>query len=118
MSPAPSPARLDVEGMRTDAAQLLAPDADAPADDGLSELTLRLRGHIMQLIPALGDGIAVHPRNDDTLADAIAGVARAHRRLAVEAPNGSLTQAVAYAQGLARTVVELTEHLAALEAGR
>ncbi|MDH2393249.1 DUF6415 family natural product biosynthesis protein [Streptomyces sp. HNM0663] len=109
---------LTPAAMRTDAEQLLTPDADAPADDGLSELTLRMRGHIMQLIPALEDGIVVHPRNDDALAEAIAGVARAHRRLAVEAPNGSLTQAVAHAQGLARTVVALTEHLAALEGPR
>ncbi|WP_267242810.1 DUF6415 family natural product biosynthesis protein [Streptomyces sp. PR69] len=115
MIPAASPARLDVKGMLADAGQLLATGAEGPTDDGLSELTLRLRGHIMLLIPAVSDRITVHPRNDDPLAQAMAGVARAGRRLAEEAPNGSLTQAVAYAQRLAHTVVALTEHLAALE---
>ncbi|WP_240137974.1 DUF6415 family natural product biosynthesis protein [Streptomyces sp. MUM 178J] len=115
MSSAASPARLNTGRMLADAEQLLDSTADGPSHDGLHELTLRLRGHIMQLIPAVTDRFSSWPRNDDTLAQAMAGTGRAQRQLAADPPDGSLTQAVAYAQRLARTVVELTQHLARLD---
>ncbi|WP_443056551.1 DUF6415 family natural product biosynthesis protein [Streptomyces sp. MUM 178J] len=72
---------LEVAGMRAEAERLLSSDADVPTYDGLHELTLRLRGHLMLLIPAVTDQIAVWPRNDDALAGALGSVGRAHRRL-------------------------------------
>ncbi|MDH2389042.1 DUF6415 family natural product biosynthesis protein [Streptomyces sp. HNM0663] len=106
------------ELMRADAELLLLPTADPPTSDQLDELTLRFRGYLMQLIPAVTDRIPKHPRNDDTLAHAMAAVARARRRLAEEPPNGHPTKAIAYAQSLARAVIALADSLAALEAAR
>ncbi|WP_267244333.1 DUF6415 family natural product biosynthesis protein [Streptomyces sp. PR69] len=114
----PAAAQLDTQAMRADAQLLLTPDADAPQEDGLSELTLRLRGHIMRLTPAVEDGMAAHPHNDDVWANALGSVARAGFRLLEEPPNGSLTQAIAYAQRLARAVIALTDALTALKAAR
>ncbi|WP_267243896.1 DUF6415 family natural product biosynthesis protein [Streptomyces sp. PR69] len=118
MSRAASPMGLDITAMRTEAEQLLFSTAEVPAYDGLCELTLRMRGHIMQLTPAVEDGMAAHPHNDDVWANALGSVARAGFRLLEEPPNGSLTQAIAYAQRLARAVVALADALAALKAAR
>ncbi|WP_267244336.1 DUF6415 family natural product biosynthesis protein [Streptomyces sp. PR69] len=111
----PTAAQLNTEAMRADAQLLLAPGVDAPSEDGLSELTLRLRGHIMQLTPAVERAMAAHPHNDHVWANALDSTTRAGFRLFEEPPNGSLTQAIAYAQRLARAVVALTDALAALE---
>ncbi|WP_267245676.1 DUF6415 family natural product biosynthesis protein [Streptomyces sp. PR69] len=118
MSPATSPARLNTKEMRADARQLLDSPADGPAHDGLSELTLRMRGHIMRLTPAVEDAMAAHPHNDDVWANALDSVARAGFRLLEEPPNSSLTQAIAYAQRLARALVALTDALTRLDQAR
>ncbi|WP_267242708.1 DUF6415 family natural product biosynthesis protein [Streptomyces sp. PR69] len=114
----PAAAQLDIQAMRADAQLLLTPDADATPEDGLSELTLRMRGHIMRLTPAVEDAMAAHPHNDDVWANALGSVTRAGFRLLEEPPNGSLTQAIAYAQRLARAVIALTDALTALKAAR
>ncbi|WP_267245593.1 DUF6415 family natural product biosynthesis protein [Streptomyces sp. PR69] len=118
MNPAASPAMLSTTGMRADAERLLACTGDVPAYDGLHELTLRLRGHLMWLVPVVTERITAYPRNDDTLAAALGGVARARWRLDEQLTGASLAEAVDYAQRLARTVLALTGHLAQLEQGQ
>ncbi|WP_240137796.1 DUF6415 family natural product biosynthesis protein [Streptomyces sp. MUM 178J] len=117
MNPGANPTSLSTAGMRVDAERLLACTADVPAYDGLHELTLRLRGHVMWLVPVVSDRIAAYPRNDDALAAALGDVARAHRCLDEQLTGAGLAQAVDYARRLARTVLALTGCLARLEQG-
>ncbi|WP_031080300.1 DUF6415 family natural product biosynthesis protein [Streptomyces sp. NRRL S-118] len=103
---------LYIEAMRADAAVLLESAALPPADV-LETTLLRVRGHVQVLIPVVADAAVSRPRHDDLRVRASAGIGEAQARLG-EQPSADLVRAVRHAQRLARSVVALTTHLAAL----
>lgn len=113
---APEVSALPVEAMLADAQRLIGPDAELPSYDDLDDMTLRLRGHIQQLIPAIADHTNRRPRGDSLRARAEAGIGEAHRRLD-ETPRGNLIAMVRHGQRLARSVYGLLTHLDNLTGG-
>lgn len=107
---------LPVEAMLADARRLIGPDAELPSYDDLEDVTLRLRGHIQQLIPTIADHTNGRPRGDSLRARAEAGVGEAYRRLD-ETPGGNLIALVRHGQRLARSVDGLLTHLDNLKGG-
>lgn len=103
---------LDVETMRATTARLLGDDAELPSEAELNDLVMLCRGHLMLLIPEVEKAACRRPAGD-TGAAARAGVGEARRRLDAVA-EGPLPRQVAHGQRLARSVVCLLGHLAAL----
>lgn len=105
---------LSFQAMCADAGVLVRARAVPPADV-LENLLPRLWGHVDAIIPMVAEAAISRPRYDELRARASAGISEAERRLAEQRP-ADLVQAFAYGQRLARSVVALTMHLAALEA--
>jgi hypothetical protein len=103
-------AGLNLAAMRADAHELIGDDAELPTWDDLDAMTMRLRGHIQQLIPAIGERMVGLPRDDTLRARVEAGVGEALRRLD-ETPRTDLIATVGHAQRLARSVNGLANRL-------
>jgi hypothetical protein len=105
---------LSFQAMCADAGVLVRARAVPPADV-LEDLLPRLRAHVDAIIPMVAEAAISRPRHDDLRIRASAGIGEAERRLA-EQPPADPVRAFGYGQRLARSVVALTMHLAALEA--
>ena len=101
---------LDIATMRECANRMLATDAPLPSWDELRTVTLKLRGHLMLLIPEVEDLVGRRPHGALPGTVARAGVGEARRRLD-ELPGPTLPRAVSHAQRLARSVEALCRHL-------
>ncbi|MFJ4550320.1 DUF6415 family natural product biosynthesis protein [Streptomyces sp. NPDC088817] len=100
----------DLATMRATVRRLLADDAEPPSPDDLDTLTLRLRGHIMVLIPVVESAAGRMPKDDAPRACAQACIGEARMRLGLE-PGRGLPAGIAHAQRLARSVNALADHL-------
>ncbi|MEU9208572.1 DUF6415 family natural product biosynthesis protein [Streptomyces sp. NPDC048415] len=100
---------LDVETMRAAARRLLAEDAELPSFDELETLTLRLRGHMMLLIPGVEQAAARQPKDDIPRYCALACIGEARMRLGLEAGHG-LPAGIAHAKRLSRALNALCDH--------
>ncbi|WP_406168850.1 DUF6415 family natural product biosynthesis protein [Streptomyces sp. NBC_00996] len=100
---------LDVETMRDAARRLLAEDAELPSFDELQTLTLRLRGHMMLLIPEVEKAAGRQPKDDVPRYCALACIGEARMRLGLEAGHG-LPAGIAHAKRLSRAVNALCDH--------
>ncbi|MET9392442.1 DUF6415 family natural product biosynthesis protein [Streptomyces sp. NPDC006624] len=96
--------------MRSTALRLLAEDAEPPSPEELETLTLTLRGHMMLLVPAVEDAAQGLPEDDVPRACALACIGSARLRLGQE-PGRNLPAGIAHAQGLARSVNALCDHV-------
>ncbi|MEU7384943.1 DUF6415 family natural product biosynthesis protein [Streptomyces sp. NPDC042207] len=100
----------DLATMRATVRRLLADDAEPPSPDDLDTLMLRLRGHIMVLIPVVESAASRMPKDDVPRACAQACIGEARMRLGLE-PGRGLPAGIAHAQRLARSVNALADHL-------
>ncbi|WP_326728946.1 DUF6415 family natural product biosynthesis protein [Streptomyces phaeochromogenes] len=112
----PKARTLDLEPMQTSARRLLAEDAELPSIDELDTLTLRLRGHIMLIIPGVETAAFEQPDDDVPRACALACIGEARMRLRLEADPG-LPAGIAHAQRLARSLDSLCDHYVNLHCG-
>lgn len=101
---------LDIETMRASPRRLLAEDAELPSPEELEILTLRLRGHIMIMIPEVEIAAGRQPKDDIPRYCALACVGEARMRLNLE-PGRTLPAGIAHAQRLARSVNALCDHV-------
>jgi hypothetical protein len=108
---------VDVETMRETTTRLLADDAELPTPDGLRDLILLCRGHLMLLIPEVEQAAHVLPDDDWHKIEALAGIAQARRRLDL-VPDVRLPAEAAHAKRLAHSVDCLLAHLENLGGGR
>lgn len=103
------PRPLDMETMRASARRLLADDAELPTFEELEILTLRLRGHMMLVIPEVEMAAGRQPKDDIPRYCALACVGEARMRLNLEAGHG-LPAGIAYAKRLCRALNALCDH--------
>ncbi|WP_208648030.1 DUF6415 family natural product biosynthesis protein [Streptomyces tirandamycinicus] len=102
---------VDVVEMRNATAQALAPDAEAPAGEGLETLTGLFEGNIRLLIPEVEKAAGRLPTAAIPRACALACCGEAQSRLG---PRGISSDPVAQVRRLARSVDALLDHLEAL----
>lgn len=100
---------LDVEVMRASARRLLAEDAELPSFDEVETLTLRLRGHMMLLIPEVEEAAARQPKDDIPRYCALACIGEARMKLNL-APGHGLPAGIAHAKRLSRSLNALCDH--------
>ncbi|WP_369379256.1 DUF6415 family natural product biosynthesis protein [Streptomyces sp. cg36] len=105
----PDPVRPDLDGIALECRSLLD---GAPArartlslDDAVVR-TLRCRGHLMVLLPALQDAEARLEADDPARSRTLLGVTEAHRQLGLDSAAEDLSQQYAHAQRLARCCVD------------
>ncbi|MFD5132296.1 DUF6415 family natural product biosynthesis protein [Streptomyces olindensis] len=100
---------LDLETMRACAARVLATDTEAPHSEELETVTLQLRGHIMLTVPEVETAALALPMDAVPRACALLCVGEARLRLSSE-PGRHLSNRIAHAQRLARSVRVLCDH--------
>jgi hypothetical protein len=108
-------AHVDIPAMRESATSTLAQDPVLPRHEHVQELALRLRQHLVLIIPEVQDRARSLPGSSVMQGTALAAVAEARVRLAT-GPGCGLVSAVRHAQGLARTLRDLCAHYEALDA--
>ncbi|MFI6288932.1 DUF6415 family natural product biosynthesis protein [Streptomyces sp. NPDC051018] len=111
-APGPSgrPTVLALDAVRAATRRLLSEHAELPIAEELEDLTLRLRGHLMILIPEVERATAGLPLGDIPRACALAGVGEAKRVLASVARPG-YTASIPHAQRIARSASALCHHI-------
>ncbi|MFI6285529.1 DUF6415 family natural product biosynthesis protein [Streptomyces sp. NPDC051018] len=95
---------------RATARRLLSEDAEPPTAEELQDLTMRLRGYLMILIPEAERATAGLGWGDVPRACALAGVGEARRVLSSGARPG-YPASIAHAQRIARSVSALCDHI-------
>jgi hypothetical protein len=95
--------------MRESARRLLAEDAELPSFDEVETLTLRLRGHMMLLIPEVEQAAARQPKDDIPRYCALACIGEARMKLNL-APGHGLPAGIAHAKRLSRSLNALCDH--------
>ncbi|MDX3507492.1 DUF6415 family natural product biosynthesis protein [Streptomyces caniscabiei] len=100
---------LDLSTMREGVDQLLAEGAEVPGDEDLETLWLRLRGHVVLLIPEVERQARRLPELDRARRSALACVAMSRLELRVGRGDTHLVR-VSVAQRLARLVRTLCGH--------
>lgn len=109
------PRPVDMETMRAATRRLLAEDAELPAFAELDTLTLRLRGHMMLIIPEVEMAAGRLPKDDIPRYCALACVGEARMRLNLTAGRG-LPAGIAHARRLSRSLNALCDHYENLRA--
>lgn len=110
-SPAPvaESTPIDVETIWATIDAVLGESAQLPRYEEIEEFILRLRGHMMLLIPEIEDRARVLPKDAPARGWALAGVAEAQRKLRCTAGPG-LVSAIRHTQQLARSCRALVRH--------
>ncbi|WP_369383028.1 DUF6415 family natural product biosynthesis protein [Streptomyces sp. cg36] len=90
--------------------------ADTLTLDDATARTLRYRGHLMMLLPALQDTEAHLPVDDPSRSRVLLGVTEAHRQLALDSKSEHLSTQYAHAHRLARCCLDTVQLLRALDA--
>ncbi|MFD9791300.1 DUF6415 family natural product biosynthesis protein [Streptomyces sp. NPDC059070] len=85
--------------------------ADTLTLDDATARTLRYRGHLMVLLPALQDAEARLPVDDPSRSRVLLGVTEAHRQLGMDSESDNLSAQYAHAQRLARCCVDTVQLL-------
>ncbi|GGP59389.1 DUF6415 family natural product biosynthesis protein [Streptomyces melanogenes] len=110
---------LDLDGIKEECEALLrgtTPNVDSPSLEDATESTLRARGHLMLLLPALQDAEARLLSDDPVRSRVLLGVTEAHRQLGLDSSSVNLARQYAHMQRLARCCLGAVDLLRALGA--
>ncbi|MFF4361020.1 DUF6415 family natural product biosynthesis protein [Streptomyces sp. NPDC001604] len=105
---------VDIDTMRHSISQLLGPDAQPPAGEGLATLQGLLRGHLQLLIPEVEHAALKRDTDDVPRYVALACIGEARTRLRTTVHEGEQHGTLVHARRLARRLTALCDHYEAL----